>query len=103
MGIIPRVLICKKLKRTAMKSILNFAINIVLLLLVVGLGSCKKYLDVVPKGQKIPTTLADFEALVRDEYTNHRAPVTQAVLLLNDRFETQSTINGNPLWKPNYM
>lgn len=82
----------------------KITINIVLLLLVVGLGSsCKKYLDVLPKGQKIPTTLADFEALIRDEYTNHRAPITQAVLLLNDRFETQSTINGNPLWKPNYM
>src|SRR5687768_11599917 len=73
------------------------------LLLIVGLGSCKKYLDVVPKGQKIPTTLADFEALVRDEYQNHRGPVTQTILLLNDRFETQATINGNPLWKANYM
>ncbi len=86
-----------------MKSTINFTINIVLLLLLAGLGSCKKYLDVLPKGQKIPTTLADFEALVRDEYSNQRAPITQAVLLLNDRFETQATLNGSPLWKPNYM
>ncbi|HEX6430674.1 MAG TPA: RagB/SusD family nutrient uptake outer membrane protein [Niastella sp.] len=86
-----------------MKSTIKYTINIVLLLLVVGLGSCKKYLDVLPKGQKIPTTLADFEALVRDEYANHRAPIIQAVLLLNDRFETQATINGSPLWKANYM
>ena len=86
-----------------MKSKITFTINIVLLLLVVALGSCKKYLDVVPKGSKIPTTLADFEALVRDEYTNHRAPVTQTVLLLNDRWESQSNLNYYQLWKPNYM
>jgi starch-binding outer membrane protein, SusD/RagB family len=86
-----------------MKSKITFTINIVLLLLVVALGSCKKYLDVVPKGSKIPTTLADFEALVRDEYQNHRAPVTQAVLLLNDRWESQANLNYYALWKPNYM
>ena len=86
-----------------MKSTINFTINIVLLLLVAGLGSCKKYLDVIPKGQKIPTTLADFEALVRDEYTNHRAPIIQAVLLLNDKWESQSNLNYYPLWKANYM
>jgi starch-binding outer membrane protein, SusD/RagB family len=85
-----------------MKSTIKFTINILLLLLVVGLGSCKKYLDVLPKGKKIPTTLADFEALIRDEYTNHRAPVTQAVLLLNDRWESQSNLNYYPLWKANY-
>jgi starch-binding outer membrane protein, SusD/RagB family len=85
-----------------MKSTIKFTINIVLLLLVAGLGGCKKYLDVLPKGKKIPTTLADFEALVRDEYTNHRAPITQSVLLLNDRWESQTTFNGNPLWKANY-
>ena len=85
-----------------MKSTIKFTINIALLLLVVSLGSCKKYLDVLPKGKKIPTTLADFEALVRDEYTNHRAPVTQAVLLLNDRWESQANLNYYPLWKANY-
>jgi tetratricopeptide (TPR) repeat protein len=85
-----------------MKFKITFTINIVLLLLVMGLGSCKKYLDVLPKGSKIPTTLADFEALVRDEYNNHRAPVTQAVLLLNDRWESQGNLNYYPLWKANY-
>lgn len=85
-----------------MKSLIKFTINIALLLLVVSLGSCKKYLDVLPKGKKIPTTLADFEALIRDEYTNQRAPVTQAVLLLNDRWESQTNLNYYLLWKANY-
>lgn len=85
-----------------MKSTIKFTINIVLLLLVVGLGSCKKYLDILPKGKKIPTTLADFEALIRDEYSNQRAPVTQSVLLLNDRWESQANLNYYPLWKANY-
>lgn len=85
-----------------MKSTIKFTINIALLLVVMGLGSCKKYLDVLPKGQKIPTTLADFEALIKDEYTNHRAPITQAVLLLNDRWESQGNLNYYPLYKANY-
>lgn len=85
-----------------MKSTIKFTINIALLLLVAGLGSCKKYLDVLPKGKKIPTTLADFEALIRDEYTNHRAPVIQSILLLNDRWESQANLNFYPLWKANY-
>ncbi len=85
-----------------MKSTIKITINFMLLLLVVGLGSCKKYLDVIPKGQKIPTTLADFEALMRYEYGNHRAPMTQAVLLLNDRWESQGNLNYYPLWKANY-
>jgi tetratricopeptide (TPR) repeat protein len=86
-----------------MKFKIKFIINILLLLVVVSLGSsCKKYLDVLPKGQKIPTTLADYEALLRDEYGNHRTWQTQAVLLLNDRFETQGTMNSYPLWKANY-
>lgn len=86
-----------------MKSIIKITINITLLLLVAGFGSCKKYLDVLPKGKKIPTTFADFEALMRDEYTNHRAPITQAVLLLNDRWESQANLNYYVLWRPNYM
>ena len=28
----------------------------------INLTSCNDYLDIVPKGNKIPTTLADFEA-----------------------------------------
>jgi SusD family. len=85
-----------------MKLIIKYTLHITLLLLVAGLPSCKKYLDVIPKGRKIPTTLADFEALVRDEYTNHRAPVTQTILLLNDRWESQANLNYYPLWMANY-
>lgn len=31
-------------------------------------SSCNDYLNIAPKGNKIPTTLADFEALLRDQY-----------------------------------
>lgn len=82
---------------------MNYKIKLIVLLLTAGMCSCRKYLDVVPKGSKIPTTLADFEAFFRDEYTNQKAPVTQAVLLLNDRFERQGNLNYYPLWKANYM
>jgi SusD family. len=89
-------------KKAVMKFTIKYTIPIILLLMVTSLASCKKYLDVIPKGRKIPTTLADYEALVRDEYTNHRAPVTQSVLLLNDRWESQANLNYYPLWKANY-
>ena len=50
----------------------------------INLTSCNDYLDIVPKGNKIPTTLADFEALLRDEYTIGYIPVTNSLYLLND-------------------
>ena len=49
----------------------------------INLTSCNDYLDIVPKGNKIPTTLADFEALLRDEYTIGYIPVTNSLYLAN--------------------
>ena len=58
----------------------------------INLTSCNDYLDIVPKGNKIPTTLADFEALLRDEYTIGYIPVTNSLYLLNDKFVGQSSL-----------
>ena len=76
---------------------------ITVVILSTTLMSCDDYLSDVPKGQKIPTTFADFEALIRDEYTNHRTDVSQAIILLNDRFETSANLNYYPLRMANYM
>lgn len=65
--------------------------------------SCNNYLDDVPKGTKIPTTLADFEAFIRNENTNHRVNITQALNLLNDRNNELITLASDPLTKANYM
>lgn len=67
------------------------------------LTSCSDYLDILPKGKKIPTTLADFEAFIRDEYSNQRVDVANAINLLNDRFQTNANLNYYPLTKANYM
>lgn len=77
--------------------------TVILLVSLLLITSCKKYLNILPTGAKIPTTLADFEALLRDEYGNQRTDITQAILLLNDRFETSSNLNYYPLYKANYM
>ena len=53
-------------------------------------SSCDDYLNIVPKGEKIPTTLADFESLLRDEYTIGQTPVSNALYLLNDYYVTVS-------------
>ncbi|QEH43296.1 RagB/SusD family nutrient uptake outer membrane protein [Chitinophaga sp. XS-30] len=86
-----------------MKRIIRFNIYIALILGIVLTSGCSKYLDIVPKGRKMPTTLADFEALMRDEYGNHRYPHLQAIYLLNDRFERAEALNYYPLNKANYM
>ncbi|MGN1255425.1 MAG: RagB/SusD family nutrient uptake outer membrane protein [Prevotella sp.] len=67
------------------------------------LTSCSDYLDNVPKGEKIPTTLTDFTELMADEYTNHREDVTQAIILLNDRYVSASYQSFYPLWRANYL
>ncbi len=67
------------------------------------LTSCSDYLDNVPKGEKIPTTLSDFTELMADEYTNHREDITQATILLNDRYVSPSYQSYYPLWKANYL
>lgn len=65
--------------------------------------SCNGFLDNMPKGKKIPTTFTDFEALLRDEYTNQREDVTQALVLLNDRYVSSSYLSYYPLYNANYF
>jgi len=86
-----------------MKKIINKILSGLIIGLAVAFTSCSGYLDEVPKGQKIPETLADFEALLRDEYTCQRVDVTQSCLLMNDRYPSSSSLNYYPLWKANYM
>lgn len=66
-------------------------------------SSCDGFLGIMPKGAKTPSTLADYEAFIRDEYTIQRTDITQAILLLNDKFETASNYNYYPLYKANYF
>ena len=73
------------------------------LVLLACLCSCDDYLSNVPKGQKIPTTLNDFSVMLADEYTNCREDVTQALLLLNDRFVSDGNLSYYELWNANYF
>ncbi len=73
------------------------------LLVTFGLTSCDEYLDIVPKGEKIPETLADFEAMLRYEYGCHRVDVNQALILLNDKYVSGSNLSYYPLYKANYL
>jgi tetratricopeptide (TPR) repeat protein len=74
-------------------------------LLALGLtfASCDNYLDDVPKGSKVPTTLADYEAFLRDEYGNHRVDITGASQLMNDQYVTLASLASNRLFNANYM
>jgi starch-binding outer membrane protein, SusD/RagB family len=66
-------------------------------------ASCTNYLDDVPKGSKVPTTLADYEAFIRNEYNNHRVDITGASQLLNDQFVSIATLANYRLYSANYM
>jgi tetratricopeptide (TPR) repeat protein len=66
-------------------------------------SSCSGYLDNVPKGQKIPTSLADFEAMLIYEYGVLREDVSQALILLNDKYVSPSSLSYYPLYKANYF
>ena len=74
-------------------------------MLVCGLvfSSCNDYLDIVPKGNKIPSTLADYEALLRDEYAIGQTSISNALYLLNDYYVTVSNLNSPTLTRANYM
>ncbi len=67
------------------------------------LSSCTEYLNEMPKGVKIPTTLADFSALLQDEYTVHRTTILQANNLRNDAFVTAANLAYYPLYQANYF
>lgn len=70
----------------------------------VVLCSCNDYIDVMPKGTRIPTTLADYEAFLRDEYSCNYLPALQATYLVNDKFIGQNTCrNVDNLNTANYM
>ncbi len=83
-----------------MKKIYHQALALLCVLL--GLTGCGDYLDNVPKGQKIPTTLEDFRTLMGNEYANLREAVQQAIYLLNDQYVTTSTLSYDRLTRANY-
>lgn len=66
------------------------------------LSSCEDYLSVVPKGEKIPVTLNDFALMLKDEYSAQRVDALQALILLNDRHVSSSSLNYYPLYKAHY-
>lgn len=86
-----------------MKKNLNIILSLVLLGVSTVVTSCSGFLDNLPKGQKIPTTLADFSTLLNDEYSNQREDVTQAIILLNDRYVNSSSLGYYPLYSANYF
>ena len=66
-------------------------------------ASCTDFLNILPKGQKIPATLVDYESFLRNEYSVMRTDVTEAIVLDNDRYVTPSYLNYYPLYAANYF
>ena len=64
-------------------------------------SSCNEFLGILPKGEKIPTTLADFEALIRNE-DYHLNDMTAAIDLMNDWYRAPEDLNVISLESINY-
>ena len=64
-------------------------------------SSCNEFLGILPKGEKIPTTLADFEALIRNE-DYHLNDMTAAIDLMNDWYRAPEELNALSLVSINY-
>lgn len=74
------------------------------LTLALGSVSCNSFIDEMPKGMKVPTTLADYEAFLRSEYSVNYLPGQQALYLINDKFVAQNNCrNVDDLRTANYM
>lgn len=84
-----------------MKKRLQHIMGMVVLLAGMFFSSCDNFLNVLPKGEKIPTTLADFDAFIRNE-SNHLNDITQAINLLNDFYVKPSALNNITLASINY-
>ena len=81
----------------------NYLYIILLLLgMTVSMTSCDDYLNIEPKGKRIPQTLADYEAFLRYEYGTHSMPILQTCYLLNDEYLTNSYASYYPMYKANY-
>lgn len=79
-------------------------ISAAILSLMFILTGCDNYIDVLPKGQRIPKTLADYEALLRNEYSANYIYGMQDQYLLNDKFIGQNNCrNVDNLNTANYM
>lgn len=65
------------------------------------LASCNDFLGILPKGEKIPTTLADYEAFIRND-NNHVCDFSQAMYLMNDFYIVSNTLSTILLESINY-
>lgn len=70
-----------------MKKILLHTITLAFVASGILFSSCEDYLNVLPKGKKIPATLADYDAFIKNEMC-HINDVAQEINLLNDSYMT---------------
>lgn len=84
-----------------MEKIKQFIVGVAVICSGMFCFSCNDYLGILPKGEKIPTTYADYEAFIRNE-TYHICDATQAINLLNDVYMSPDGLNAMSLESINY-
>lgn len=82
-----------------MKTIKIFA----LALAAVCVMGCEDFINDIPKGQKIPTTWADFNAFIKNNYTYHQFEQDHLLSLVGDMFRNPTTVTSPSLNRTHYF
>lgn len=67
-----------------------------------AISSCEDYLNIAPKGKRIPTTLEDFAVTLNYDSYSAWYPIEQANLLLNDEYLQDMYAQYYPMYVINY-
>lgn len=67
------------------------------------LTSCDEYINVLPKGEKYPTTFADYAPLLNNEYTAHQTSLENPLYLMNDRMLSSYYLSTDNINRANFL
>ena len=75
----------------------NIQLLVVLFFTVVGIWSCEDYLDIVPKGKKVPKSLDDYAAFLQNPYLTVLGADYFKRYMVNEFYQDPAYIRTNPL------
>ena len=73
------------------------------IVLMLSTSGCTNFLGVIPKGQKIPKTLEDYNAFIRNNFSYHYYDSDQLYILMGDVFQTPTAVSSPSLTRTHYL
>ncbi len=85
-----------------MKKLTNYISYAVVAIVILLSTSCNDFLNDIPKGQKTPSTWADFNAFIKNSSFPY-FEMDQLFCLMNDVYKTPNALNSNELTRAHYL